>query len=434
MPRTALQSVSSNLPKTPARAVKVLSAELDKKEAELGKTRDENRRLLANVSDLTKAFDDLQIVKERLEESQGVLEKKSKKRDPDAPKPAITAYNYFREANRKDENKKDDKTDWREAWKACQGAEREKYVAMAATDKVRFERENEPYQKRLTVRENEDKELTAYYESERQKLAMELLDRHMEAQKLQKEKEKKKARDPDAPKRPMSNYMYYTQENRADVQKTNPQASITEVSKILGEQWSKLNKGKGGKKGTKKYDDMAAKDRVRYEKEKEAYDVVKAERVETAGRERKEILKKDREAAKRFSEELRKREEAEAVAAEKKDVAKSSSAAAPQCKKTGPKRAASAYNFFVSRNREAVKESMEPSSESGNVANAELMSEIGRRWKCLSDRDKEPYNALAAQDKIRFEKESRENEEFTRIAQQLNFLEQAAGVNHGAQL
>merc|ERR1711957_556971 len=58
------------------------------------------------------------------------------------------------------------------------------------------------------------------------------------------------------------------------VQKKNSKSSPTEISKLLGEMWNKLEKGKAGKKGTKMFDDMAAIDKVRYVKEKEEYDVV----------------------------------------------------------------------------------------------------------------------------------------------------------------
>merc|ERR1712083_519805 len=99
----------------------------------------------------------------------------------------------------------------------------------------------------------------------RHDVADELLNAYIEAQNALKDtgkgKKNKKAKDPDAPKRPTSNYMYFATEKRDSVKKTNPSASPTEITKILGEMWNNLEKGKKGKNGTKKYDDLAEKDR-----------------------------------------------------------------------------------------------------------------------------------------------------------------------------
>ena len=59
-----------------------------------------------------------------------------------------------------------------------------------------------------------------------------------------------------------------------------PDASPTDVIKTLGELWNQLEKGKNGKKGTKKYVNRAAEDKVRYEAEKKAYDAMIEERNE----------------------------------------------------------------------------------------------------------------------------------------------------------
>jgi len=52
--------------------------------------------------------------------------------------------------------------------------------------------------------------------------------------------------DPNAPKRPLSGYFLWVGDNRAALQKQNPEASIVEMSKILGETWKSL--GAAGKK------------------------------------------------------------------------------------------------------------------------------------------------------------------------------------------
>ena len=51
----------------------------------------------------------------------------------------------------------------------------------------------------------------------------------------------KAAKDPNAPKRPLSNYMNFCNAKRAEVKAANPDAKMTELSKILGTQWKALS-------------------------------------------------------------------------------------------------------------------------------------------------------------------------------------------------
>merc|ERR1711935_961783 len=100
-------------------------------------------------------------------------------------------------------------------------------------------------------------------------MGMEFYEAHLKAQAaLEKAEEnkkgkKKKTKDPEAPKRNLSSYLYFTMAKRETVVKAHPEASITEITKFLGEEWNKLEKGKGGKNGTKKYDELAANDKIR---------------------------------------------------------------------------------------------------------------------------------------------------------------------------
>jgi ABC-type transporter MlaC component len=50
----------------------------------------------------------------------------------------------------------------------------------------------------------------------------------------------KKVRDPDAPKRPASAYILFSNAKRAEVVKANPAAKLPEVAKILGGMWKAL--------------------------------------------------------------------------------------------------------------------------------------------------------------------------------------------------
>lgn len=55
-----------------------------------------------------------------------------------------------------------------------------------------------------------------------------------------KAKKEKKAKDPDAPKRPASAYILFSNAKRAEVVKANPGAKLPEVAKVLGGMWKAL--------------------------------------------------------------------------------------------------------------------------------------------------------------------------------------------------
>jgi hypothetical protein len=50
----------------------------------------------------------------------------------------------------------------------------------------------------------------------------------------------KKKKDPNAPKRGMSAYMFYMNGNRATIREENPDATFGDIGKIAGAQWRKL--------------------------------------------------------------------------------------------------------------------------------------------------------------------------------------------------
>ncbi|KAK2037133.1 HMG box protein [Colletotrichum somersetense] len=74
--------------------------------------------------------------------------------------------------------------------------------------------------------------------------------------------------DPNAPKRGLSAYMFFANEQRENVREENPGISFGQVGKILGERWKALND-----KQRAPYEAKAATDKKRYEDEKQAYNV-----------------------------------------------------------------------------------------------------------------------------------------------------------------
>ena len=76
----------------------------------------------------------------------------------------------------------------------------------------------------------------------------------------------KKPKDKNAPKRPLSGYMIFSNEQRPQIVAKNKDLKITEVSKKIGDAWAKL-----GDNGKKKYNEKAAKLKVAYDKELAKY-------------------------------------------------------------------------------------------------------------------------------------------------------------------
>ena len=77
---------------------------------------------------------------------------------------------------------------------------------------------------------------------------------------------KEPVKDPNAPKRNKSPYLFFCEASREGIRKKHPDMKMTDVSKELGKMWKDLTEGEKGK-----YEKMAERDKVRYEKEMVVY-------------------------------------------------------------------------------------------------------------------------------------------------------------------
>ena len=172
-----------------------------------------------------------------------------------------------------------------------------------------------------------------------------------------------KRKDPNAPKRGKSAYLFFCTDHRDEVKKKlGAESKATDVTKELGVQWNKLKSStkSADKKSLTKYEQMASDDKVRYQTEKENY--VPPEDYENV---------KGRRRGKKADE---------------------------------PKRAKSAYLFFCTQNRDAVKTS------NPEFKATEITAELGKMWNELkADETRaseiEGYNKMASYDKVRYQNE-----------------------------
>ena len=76
---------------------------------------------------------------------------------------------------------------------------------------------------------------------------------------------KEKAEKEEGPKKPVSAYMYFSNAKRAEIKEANPGIAVTEIAKLLGEQWRNADDA-----AKAPFVAMANKDKTRYANEKKA--------------------------------------------------------------------------------------------------------------------------------------------------------------------
>lgn len=81
-----------------------------------------------------------------------------------------------------------------------------------------------------------------------------------------KKKNSKRNRDPSAPKRPKSAYFFFMDEVRPSLRRKNPSMRMSDLAKIMGNQWRDMSN-----KTKKKYEIQASKDKERYAHEMSTY-------------------------------------------------------------------------------------------------------------------------------------------------------------------
>jgi len=187
----------------------------------------------------------------------------------------------------------------------------------------------------------------------------------------------KKLKDENAPKRPKTAYLYFSEKVRPEIREENPELKMTEISKIIGEQWKQASP-----QSKLEYTKKADKDKARYKEEMEEY-VRPSDEVLV---DQKVNQKKTRGRKPSSGEEKKARKK-------KPDGA--------------PKGAKSSYMYFCAAKRAEVKESFP------DYKMTEISKELGRMWRedFHTDEDREEYVRLASQDKERYIQEKAEWEE-----------------------
>ena len=77
---------------------------------------------------------------------------------------------------------------------------------------------------------------------------------------------KKLSKDPNVPKRAMTPFMIFAQDNRDEIQKQNPSATFRDVCLMTGVRWKELSETERAP-----YEKKSEEDKARYLKEKQEY-------------------------------------------------------------------------------------------------------------------------------------------------------------------
>ena len=79
-------------------------------------------------------------------------------------------------------------------------------------------------------------------------------------------KSKDKEKDPAKPKKVMTSFMAYGNQVRPGIMSSNPDKKITEIAKIIGDQWNKMSDD-----DKKEYDKYVVEDRKRFDEQTKMY-------------------------------------------------------------------------------------------------------------------------------------------------------------------
>eukprot|EP00636_Phaeomonas_parva_P006006 CAMPEP_0118863380 /NCGR_PEP_ID=MMETSP1163-20130328/8271_1 /TAXON_ID=124430 /ORGANISM="Phaeomonas parva, Strain CCMP2877" /LENGTH=781 /DNA_ID=CAMNT_0006797381 /DNA_START=105 /DNA_END=2450 /DNA_ORIENTATION=+ len=174
---------------------------------------------------------------------------------------------------------------------------------------------------------------------------------------------KRKRKDPHAPKKAMSAFMFFSNAKREEIKKANPEFSITDISKEAGRLWREMTDDE-----KKPYQAQADADKERYAKAMESYEPPEAsdddgEEEETGGKKKRAKAKKDPDA---------------------------------------PKKNLTAFFHFQAAKREQVK------ADNPEMKIADIGREMGRLWGAMTDAEKAPFQAKAEEDKARYKREMEE--------------------------
>jgi len=222
-----------------------------------------------------------------------IKEEKKAKRDPNAPSRAMPAYQIFRNDKSAELQAADPNISFGDIskkistlWKEVSAEEKEKYEKLHKQDVDRAAAEFKAY----TPPEGYD---------DKGKLIVEGEDNDKDDSSSKPQKKKRQKKDKNAPKKASTAYLFFSNAQRQKYKSES--LPLAEMSKRIGAEWKVLSS-----EDKKPFEEMAAKDKLRYEEEMAAYkptDTASGATVVKAKKEKKVPVKKEPTTAKVKAEE-----------------------------------------------------------------------------------------------------------------------------------
>mmetsp|Transcript_27051 Transcript_27051/g.65637 ORF Transcript_27051/g.65637 Transcript_27051/m.65637 type:complete len:607 (-) Transcript_27051:501-2321(-) len=214
-------------------------------------------------------------------------------------------------------------------------------------------------------------------------------------------KSKKAKKDPNAPKRPISSYLFFVMDTRPEVVAENPEAKFTEVTKMLGARWQELSAKK-----RKKYEKLSKADHKRFDAEKAAYDAKVAKEAAEGNKdsdddaEPMETETDDEEDDDSVNVDEKKADDTEVIAVEAaKSNKKPKKAKKAKKDPNAPKGPTSSYFYFAQDTRPEVV------AENPEAKFTEVSKMLGAMWREIDGKKKMKYEKKAKADRERYEAE-----------------------------
>jgi hypothetical protein len=201
------------------------------------------------------------------------------------------------------------------------------------------------------------------------------------------------AKLPDAPARPTSAFVYFSNHARKNLKDSHPNTKATEQSKIIGQMWKDLCPAE-----RKQFEDLHEKDRSRYEAQMKKYQAV-VDKVEV---EKKSLAKLYEHRKQTIAMEWY-----EAVLAAQPKTSASTKADFVSITRELPKKPKTAFNVFCAERREILAKSSDANTKPDFGESMKLFSQEWSKLDATKSGKKKiaKYHDLAAKDKVRYNSE-----------------------------
>ncbi|GAY39257.1 hypothetical protein CUMW_042960 [Citrus unshiu] len=259
-------------------------------------------------------------------------------------------------------------------WKNVSAEEKKPY-------EEKYQAEKEAYLQVMAKERRESEAMKLLEEEHKQKTAMELLEQYLQfKQEADKENKKpKKEKDPLKPKHPVTAYFLFSSERRAALLADNK--NVLEVAKITGEEWKNMTEEQ-----KRPYEEIAKKNKEKYNEEMEAYKQMKDEEALSLKKEEEELMKLQKQEALQL---LKKKEKTDNII--KKNKEKRQKKKQQEIDPNRPKKPASSFLLFSKEARKILLE------ERPGTNNSTINALISVKWKELGEEEKQDWNAKAAE-------------------------------------